>query len=237
MVGADFSYVKISCATALGLLLMLSASTGRADSEANNSVEAGLYYLHFYVNADDISGPYVPPGVNLGIKDIETLYLSYRRRLSSHFDLGLSMGYPPRAQAEGKGPAALGSVPYNDRVIITTRAFAPTLYLKYNFLDESSAWQPYIGAGVNYTRFYDRDSTAAGNAVMGGPTSITLPASVGPAGTIGIRCRLDRHWSWDASYAASIVDTRLTANTEGFLRTSHIELNPRALVIAGGYSF
>jgi outer membrane protein W len=90
---------------------------------------------------------------------------------------------------------------------------------------------------VNYTSFYDRDSTAAGEAVMGGPTSISLRSSVGPAATIGIRYRLHGHWSLDASYAASMVNTRLIADTDGILRTSHIELNPRALVIAGGYSF
>jgi outer membrane protein len=229
--------MKILWTTALGVLLTLAALTALAGSESENSVEAGLYYVHFNVNADDISGAYVPPGLNLDVKDIETLYLSYQRRLSSQFDLQLSMAYPPLAEVEGKGPASLGSVPYDGQVIITTRAFAPTLFLKYNFFDESSAWRPYIGAGVNYTRFYNRDSTAAGEAIMGGPTAISLPASVGPAGTIGLRYRLYGHWNLDASYAASMVNTRLTTDTAGVLRTTHIELNPRALVVAVGYAF
>ena len=36
--------------------------------------------------------------------------------------------------------------------------------------------------GINYTNFYDRKSTAHGNAASGGPTKLSLTSSVGPAG-------------------------------------------------------
>ena len=32
----------------------------------------------------------------------------------------------------------------------------PTLTLQYHFT-QFGAWKPYVGAGVNYTYFYDRD--------------------------------------------------------------------------------
>jgi outer membrane protein len=144
---------------------------------------------------------------------------------------------PPLTKTLGNGPAQLGSVPYNGRVITTARWFAPTLLFHYNFFDESYRLRPYIGLGVNYTKFYDRRSTAEGNAASGGPTSIALPSSVGPAGTVGLSYRVSRHFSVYASYSASQVNTRLTANTAGVLRTSHIEFNPRATVLSAGYSF
>jgi hypothetical protein len=31
----------------------------------------------------------------------------------------------------------------------------PTLTLQYHFSPESASFRPYVGAGVNYTRFYD----------------------------------------------------------------------------------
>ncbi len=218
------------------LLLASAASPCFAETTPDNLVNVGMYYIHFNVNADDVSGPYVPPGLNLNVKDIETPYLSYERRIWDHVDVSLSMGYPPVAKAAGKGPAFLGPLPYNDTVLLTTRALAPTLLAKYVFLDDSGSLHPYLGVGVNYTNFYDRTATGGGTAVLGGPTSISLSSSVGPAATVGLRFGLQTHWSLEASYTASKVNTRLTADTEGFVRTSHIELNPGALVIAAGYS-
>jgi len=128
-------------------------------------------------------------------------------------------------------------VPYNGQVITTARWLAPTLLLTYSFFDESARFRPYIGAGINYTRFYSRQSTAAGNAVGGGPTSIDLPTSVGPAATIGLSYRLTRHFSCYGSLSASEVDSRLTATTAGVRRTTHISFGPRTAVLAAGYSF
>jgi outer membrane protein len=171
------------------------------------------------------------------VQDVVTPYFAYVRRLNSHFSAELAIGVPPLTKTLGKGPAALGSVPYNGQAISTARWFAPTLLLQYNFLDESHRFRPYIGVGVNYTKFYDRQSTGAGNAASGGPTSLSLPASVGPAATVGLSYRISRRFSVYASYSASQVNTRLTANTAGVLRTSHIEFAPRATVISAGYSF
>jgi outer membrane protein len=225
-------------AAAAGALLALSLSVAHADdSVPDNTVRVGLYYIHYHSSADDISGPYVPTGLNLSVEDVETLYLAYVRRLSEHFDLELAAGYPPLTKTDGRGPATLGSVPYNGQVISTARWFAPTLLLNYKFLDDSHAWRPYIGVGVNYANFYDRRSTAAGNAAGGGPTSISLPVSVGPAATVGMAYHLQGRWSLFASYSASVVKSKLTADTAGVIRTSDISFGPRALVVAAGYAF
>ncbi len=68
-------------------------------------------------------------------------------------------------------------------------------------------------------------------------TSLSLPASVGPVGTVGLSYRFSRHFSVYASYSISRVDPRLTADTAGVIRTSHIAFNPRATVVSAGYSF
>jgi outer membrane protein len=196
-----------------------------------------MYYIQYHANADDLSGPYVPTGLNLSVNDVETLYLAYVRRLSEHFDLELAAGYPPLTKTEGRGPAQIGSVPYNGQVLVTARWFAPTLLLNYKFLDDSHAWRPYIGVGVNYVNFYDRRSTAAGNAVGGGPTSIALPVSWGPAATVGMSYQLPQHFSLYLSYSASVVKSKLTADTAGVVRTTDVSFGPRALVFAAGYSF
>jgi len=231
--------LKSSTSAALALLAasVFVAAPALADDTPANSARIGLYSVFYHVSADDLSGPYVPPGANIDAKNVETLYLAYVRSLSSHFDLELALGYPPLQKTVGKGPATLGSVPYDGQVIATARWIAPTLLLEYEFLSENSKWRPYIGAGVNLTTFYDRDSTAAGNAASGGPTKLSLTPSVGPAVTAGMNYRITDNWHLYASYSWSQVKTNLTADTAGVIRTTRINFGPQALVVSVGYSF
>jgi outer membrane protein len=208
-----------------------------ADDAPANSVRAGLYSVFFHVSSDGLSGPYVPPGANIDAKNVETLYLAYVRSLSEHFDVELTAGYPPLQKTVGKGPATLGSVPYNGQIIATARWIAPTALLEYKFLSANSPLRPYIGAGINYTTFYDRDSTAAGDAASGGPTKLSLTRSLGPAGTVGLAYNISGNWNAYASYSISRVNTHLTADTGGVIRTTDIKFGPQAAVVAVGYSF
>jgi outer membrane protein len=212
------------------------STSARAD-EFNNDVRLGSYSVFYHTSADDISGPYVPPGVNLKAENLETLYAAYVRTLPDNLSVELTVGYPPLAKIKGVGPATVGSVPYNGQVISSARWLAPTLLLEYTFFGETSTLRPYIGVGVNYTTFYDRDSTAAGNAVSGGPTKLSLTASVGPAATAGLTYRISERWHAHASYSISQVKTDLVADTAGVLRTTHISFGPQALVVSIGYSF
>ena len=231
-----FSVRILSAAIATVSAGLYCAAPALAD-DSPNSARIGLYSVFYHVSADNLSGPFVPPGANLDAKNVETLYLAYVRTLSSRFDVELTAGYPPLQKTVGKGPATLGSVPYDGQVIATARWLAPTVLLEYKFLSENSRWRPYIGVGVNYTAFYDRNSTAQGNAVSGGPTKLSLTSSVGPAGTAGVAYNIAGHWHAYASYSISKVSTDLTADTAGIIRTTHINFGPQALVVSVGYSF
>jgi outer membrane protein len=227
----------LSAAFAAAAMSLCGAAPTLADDVPSNSARIGLYSVFYHVKADDLAGPYVPPGANIDADNVNTLYLGYVRRLSSHFAAELTLGYPPLQKTTGKGPATLGSVPYNGQVIATARWLAPTVLLEYMFFDENAKWRPYIGAGVNYTTFYDRDSTAQGNAASGGPTKLSLTSSVGPVGTAGVAYNIAHHWNLYASYSISQVKTKLNADTAGIIRTTHISFRPQALVVAVGYSF
>ena len=221
-----------SLSVALGLL----AGSGAAMAQ-DNTLRLGLYAIFYHVSAQDVSGPFVPAGTNADVGDVQTVYLAYIRRLSPHFDLELAAGVPPTTDTIGKGPAKLGSVPYDKQVIGTVKWFAPTVLVHYKFLEESRALRPYVGLGVNFTHFYDRQINSAGEAAFGGPTSVTLTNSVGPAATIGVYYHVRDAWSVIASYSVSFVKSDLTANTEGLVRKTTVNFNPHALVIAIGYSF
>jgi outer membrane protein len=229
--------MKFGALTMAAVLAGSYAASASCDDFPANDVRIGSYSVFYHTSADDLSGPYVPPGVNFKAENLETLYFGYIRWLTPDIDVELAMGYPPLAKVKGSGPATLGSVPYNGQVVSSARWIAPTLLLEYNFLSVNSPFRPYIGVGVNYTTFYDRDSTSVGNAASGGPTRTSLTASVGPAAVVGLTYRITDRWHLHGSYGISQVKTNLTADTDGVIRTSRISFGPQALIVSIGYSF
>jgi outer membrane protein len=224
----------------LGALLVVAAAASFGPGSAfaddpPNDLRIGSYSIFYHTRADDLSGPYVPAGVSFKAENLETLYGAYVRQLPVNFQIELAVGYPPLAKVKGIFPPILSQ--YNGQVVSSARWIAPTLLLEYNFLDATAPLRPFIGAGINYTTFYDRDSTATGNAATGGPTRISSTASVGPAVTAGLTYRISNRWHAHASYSFSQVKTNLTADTDGFLRTTRISYGPQALIVSVGYSF
>src|SRR5262252_2483606 len=90
------------------LALGCAAAPALAQQTYDNSVRLGFYIIKYNVKADDISGPFVPPGASVDVKDTNTLYLAYVRRLNKDFDIEFAFGNPPKTETIGKGPATLG---------------------------------------------------------------------------------------------------------------------------------
>ena len=111
------------------------------------------------------------------------------------------------------------------------------MFVNYRFLDSSSAFRPFAGAGINYTRFDKTESTANGNTLNGGATSLSLEDSVGLALQIGASYRLTKEWSVNAALATAQVKTKLTTNTLGIVRTADIKFRPAVVSLTVGYSF
>jgi outer membrane protein len=225
-------------ATVAAVALAAASGVALADGPpAANDVRLGVYSVFFHTSAQDLSGPYVPTGVNLNEKNVETVYVGYVRHFSTHWQTEFVIGLPPDTETVGKGPALLGSVPYSGQTIFKARWIAPSLLLEYAFLDDTHALRPYVGAGFTYASFYDRDATAAGDAATGGPTKVSLTSSIGPAATVGLSYRLSDNWGANVSYSFSDVHTHLTADTAGIIRTTKVSFNPEVLIISVGYTF
>ena len=159
------------------------------------------------------------------------------RRLNAGWDVELAGGVPPTTRTVGKGLSVVGSVPFNGQEVATAKWISPSVLIDYKFRDEQQALRPYVGIGVNYTYFYDRNSTPAGDAANGGPTRISLSHSVGPVASAGVLYRIKPDINVMASYSAARVNSDYESTTSGVIRTSKIHFNPHALVMAVGYSF
>jgi outer membrane protein len=128
-------------------------------------------------------------------------------------------------------------VPYDGQVVSTAKWLAPTLILNYVFGPQTWTVRPYIGVGVNYTHFYDLQSTDAGNAASGGPTAISLSNSTGPEGTVGVVWKVADRWHLYGSYSKTKISSSYVGNTAGAIRRTHIDFNPSAFVLSAGFSF
>ncbi len=223
---------------ASALLLLMGSNLALADDSVHaNEIRVGAYFVMYDAKADDLTGPYVPPGVNVDVKNVTTPYFAYLRRVSPHLVAQLAAGVPPKTETVGKGPATVGSVPFNGQVVSTAKWFSPSVLMNYVFRDESATLRPYLGVGINYTRFYDLRSTPAGDQANGGPTSIKLSRSIGPVATAGLRWHLKDRWSLYASYDVARVNSDYVGDTAGVIRKTHIKFNPSTLVVSAGYAF
>lgn len=217
---------------------LMFASTAWAEQ---NTVRIGYTSVAPNSSASAISGPLTPANsLSLEVKNQNTLFFSYARSFTDNIDVELALGVPPTHDVAIKiiNPSLPASVQaYDGKVGAKVRQVAPTLFVNYKFFSKESQFRPFIGAGINYTKFDKTESTADGNAINGGPTNIALKDSVGLAFQAGLGYQINDNWSIVGSVATARVKTQLTTNTLGVVRTADIKFRPTVLTLSVGYSF
>jgi outer membrane protein len=220
--------------TQFSLCAVLSLASFAAWGQ-QNTIKLGVAHLDIRSQADNLSsnGPafLTPQPAGLSVGDATTLLVSYIRKLDDHWDLDLEAGLPPSHDTNGVGTLA----PFG--VISKVKQAGPTLFINYNFGAPDSKFRPFVGLGINYTHFYDAESTASGNLASGGPTKLELSDSWGPAAQIGASYKLAQNWSVIGSIAMAKVKSDLTATTGSIRRTTTIDFRPVVYTLAVGYSF
>lgn len=108
--------------------------------------------------------------------------------------------------------------------------FPPTVTLKYHWTD-FGAWKPYVGAGVNYTHFFN-DELPAGGAV----TAINYDDSWGGALQAGLDYQIDDHWSLNVDVRKIWISTDVTL-VAGPTIDASVDINPVIVTIGSGYRF
>lgn len=109
-------------------------------------------------------------------------------------------------------------------------ALPPSLLAQYHFTD-LGAFKPYVGAGVNYTIFGNRQNfPAVGNAVQ------VEPSSVGFVGQVGMDYMLDKNWGLnvDVKYATMATNVQYVS---GGANIGKLTLNPWMPAFGVTYKF
>lgn len=134
--------------------------------------------------------------------------------LTPHVALDLLVGTAPKHNIYG-----------NDAKIGHTRYLPPTLSVQYNF-NPSGALNPYIGAGVNYTYYF--------NEKLLSEDKLSISNSFGYAATLGMEYQSRQHWSLGAElrYIQVNSDIRINGVTVG-----NGDVNPMLYSMTLGYKF
>jgi outer membrane protein len=102
----------------------------------------------------------------------------------------------------------------------------PTLTAQYHFMADKQ-FSPYVGAGLNYTFFY--------NADPGAFASVEYDNGLGYALQIGADYKLDEHWMLNADVKKIFLNTDVSVNN-GAVR-ANVDLDPWVIGIGVGYRF
>jgi outer membrane protein len=110
----------------------------------------------------------------------------------------------------------------------------PTLTLQYHFTD-FGAFKPYIGAGVNYTVFFNN---SAANVAQNGlsVTSLNLSNRFGAAVQFGFDYMVDRHWGLNFDVKKLYLEPNYTATVNNAIPVSG-RANIDPWLVGGGVTY
>lgn len=183
-----------------------------------------------------LGGGLTSPGQSssVGIDSDVQLGITAEYMLDSNWGIELLAATPFEHTATGKG--AIQGLDIAD-----FKHLPPTLSAVYHFAP-MGAFQPYVGAGLNYTFIYDEDLTPEANATFAslGLTGgdMKLDDSYGVAFQIGADYHLNEKWLVNASARWIDIDTEAKISfDDGTKLTTDIEVDPMVYTLSVGYKF
>lgn len=199
---------KVICG--LAVLAALSSAQAFAHKEGDFIVRAGLASVVPNDDSDETLGA--------------------KLEVDSNTQLGLTFGY---MFTDNISFEVLAASPFTHDISIQgvgkageTKHLPPTLMVEYYFGNSESDFRPYVGAGINYTFFFDEklDSGA----------SLSLDDSWGLAANVGLDYMINDDWFVNGSIWYADIDTTATI---GGATNVDIEIDPWVFMISGGYKF
>ena len=153
--------------------------------------------------------------------------------VSNNTQLGLTFTY---MATDNIGVELLAATPFRHKVgtgptgtIATVHQLPPTLMAQWYFGDAQSKVRPYIGAGINYTTFFDEKGVGKLDGA-----NISLDDSWGLAGQVGIDMAVTDRWFVNGSAWIMDIDTDVHVNGGDGIKT---KIDPMVFMVGVGYRF
>jgi outer membrane protein len=146
--------------------------------------------------------------------------------------LGLTLSY---MITDNWGVELLAATPFSHSVemggseVAKVKHLPPSLMAQYYFGSAQSKVRPYVGAGINYTTFFDED----GRGDLTGK-NVSLDDSWGIAAQAGLDMKINENWFVNGSVWYMDIDTDVSVDGAHVEKTS---IDPIGLMVGLGYRF
>ena len=214
--------------TALAIILggALVASSAMAHQAGSVIFRAGAVT----VDANSSSTTKTPIDVDLNVKNNTQLGLTGTYMITDNIGVELLGATPFSHKINAKVPA-LGAGENLGRVAIV-KQLPPSLYAQYYFFDADSKVRPYVGAGLNYTRFYHAKS------VHPAVTNLDVKKhSFGPVANLGVDVKLTDNLYFNAAAWYTHIKTTAKFSALGADHEVKIKLDPLVYFAGFGIKF
>lgn len=104
----------------------------------------------------------------------------------------------------------------------------PTATLQYHFTNFGD-FKPYVGAGLNYTMFYDQKAKSADR--------LDIENSFGAALQVGFDYRIDDHWDFNVDVKKIFMQPKFDVTVGGTDYTGRAKIDPWLIGTGIGYRF
>lgn len=163
--------------------------------------------------------------------------------VDSNTQLGLTFGY---MFTDNISFEVLAASPFSHNISVNglgkvadTKHLPPTFMVQYYFGQANSDFRPYVGAGINYTVFFDESLNGTGKSA--GLSDLSLDDSWGLAANIGIDYMINEDWFLNASVWYADIGTtakyKQTVNGTTTQYSTDVDIDPWVFMIGGGYNF
>lgn len=214
--------------TALAFGLTAALFTGVASAH-----QAGDFILRaggVFVSAHSESTSVTSPEVRLNVKDNAQLGLTGTYMFTDNLGVEL-LGATPFSHKITAHVPALGE-DANLGEVVKLKQLPPSLYAQYYFLNKDAGSRPYIGAGINYTRFF--------NAKSLNPAITNLQVkkhSFAPIVNAGIDIKLTDNLYLNTAMWYTHIKTKAKFDALGQGHEVDVRLNPFVFFAGLGYTF
>lgn len=196
------------------------------------------------VQPDESSTPIALDGTNLSELGLDLPEITVE--VADNSQLGLTLTY---MLSSNWGVELLASTPFSHDIsapalgveVGEAKQLPPTLILQYYPMSSDSAFQPYIGLGLNYTVFFSESVDAELNTALTGlgatgNSNLSLDDSFGLAYQVGVDYALNDNWFLNANIWKIDIDTTAEITTPGLgLLTTDVEIDPIVYMLSLGY--
>ncbi|MER8899613.1 OmpW family protein [Mesorhizobium sp. M0676] len=161
------------------------------------------------------------PGSGLSYSNTVTPELDISYHFTDNIATELILG-TTYANIEGQG--AIGALGNVGKVWL----LPPTLTLQYHFTN-FGAFKPYVGAGVNYTIFYNHD--------VGSADALHVKNTFGTALQVGFDYMVDQHWGVNFDVKKVFLKPDFDVTVDGAKLTGKADLDPWLIGAGVTYRF